>query len=95
MPEKFKVAICGAGITGTCLALGLLKHQHLDVVCYEASTAFRDEGAAIGLGGNAQEALRLIGPEVRDALDEAGGTVMIPGVRVMLVRAPFQIRFLS
>jgi salicylate hydroxylase len=91
MAKRLKIAICGAGITGICLSRGLSKYKHLDVTCYEASATFRDEGAAIGLGGNAQEALRLIDPKLREALGEAGGTPMVPAVRVMIVSTTLDV----
>ena len=86
MTEKIKIAIIGASITGICLAHGLCKHPHVDVICYEASTTIKeDDGAAIGIGGNGQEALRLISVRLREALDKAGGTQMDSGLRVMIV----------
>jgi salicylate hydroxylase len=83
--EQLKIAICGGGIASLCLAHALCKHPQLHVTIYEASLTFRDEGAAVGLGSNAQEALRLISPDLRDALDAAGGTIMDPSARLMMV----------
>lgn len=87
MTEKIKIAIIGAGITGICLAHGLRKYPHLDATCYEANSTIReDDGAAVGIGGNGQEALQLISSELRAALDKAGGTTLNPSLRVMIVR---------
>ena len=82
---KISIAICGGGIAAVCLAYGLLQHAHLDVKIYEANQILREDGAAVGLGGNAQEALQLLGPEMRAALDKAGGTRMTPSIRYMMV----------
>ena len=84
--ERLKVAICGGGIASICLAHALInKHPRSEIKIFEANHVFREEGAAIGLGSNAQEALSLISPDLRNALDEAGGTQMDPSVRVMMV----------
>ena len=83
--ERLNIAICGSGLASLCLAHALSKHTHLQVKIFEASPVFRDDGAAYGLGSNAQEALALISPELRNALDEAGGVRMDPSLRLMMV----------
>ena len=84
--EQVQIAICGSGIAGLCLAHALLRRQpQWQIRIFEASETLREEGAAVGLGSNAQEALALISPEIRQALDDAGGVRMDPTLRVMIV----------
>lgn len=84
--ERLKIAIAGGGIASLCLAHSLTtKHPQWSVKIFEASPQIRDEGAAIGLATNAQEALGLISPGLREALDEAGGVPCVPAVRIMVV----------
>ncbi|KAF2168370.1 hypothetical protein M409DRAFT_65390 [Zasmidium cellare ATCC 36951] len=83
--ERLKIAIAGGGIASLCLAHSLTtKHPQWSVKIFEASPQIRDEGAAIGLATNAQEALGLISPSLREALDEAGGVPCVPAVRIMV-----------
>ena len=81
-----KIAISGGGIASLCLAHTLTtSHPQWEVKIFEAAPELREEGAAIGLGMNAQEALKLMSPSLREALDEASGTRMDPSVRIMIV----------
>lgn len=64
---KIRVAIAGGGISGLCLAIGLLKCPLLDVQVYEGAKAFADIGAGLALHGNAIRAMEMIGPEVKQA----------------------------
>lgn len=45
------VAIIGGGLVGASLALGLLKHKHINVRVYESAHNFGDIGAGIGMAG--------------------------------------------
>lgn len=84
--QELKIAISGGGIASLCLAYALARrHPQWDIKVFEAGESSRDEGAALGLGENAQAALALISPELRNALDEAGAVRMDPSVRVMMV----------
>ena len=65
--KTLRVAVIGGGIGGVLLAIGLLKHPHVDVHVYESAPSFGEIGAGIGLGPNAQRALKLIGPEAYEA----------------------------
>ncbi|MCJ1403818.1 hypothetical protein MMC11_007041 [Xylographa trunciseda] len=64
------VAVIGGGIGGLCLAIGLLKHHHIDVQIYEAAPSFGEIGAGVAIGPNAQRALQLIGPELGEAFNK-------------------------
>lgn len=61
------VAVIGGGMAGLCLAIGLLKHAHLNVQVYEAAHKFSEIGAGVAFGPNAQRALRLIGQSTEEA----------------------------
>ncbi len=66
-PANLSIAIIGGGIGGICLAIGLLKHAHINVQIYEAAPKWVQIGAALGFGPNAQAALELLGPETAAA----------------------------
>ena len=66
-PASIRLAIIGGGIGGIALALGLLKHPHIDFQIYEAAPIWVQIGAGLGLGPNAQAALELLGPEAEGA----------------------------
>ncbi|KAI9817900.1 MAG: hypothetical protein M1827_001019 [Pycnora praestabilis] len=65
--SPINVAIIGGGIGGLCLALGLLKHSHIDVHVYESAPTFGEIGAGVAFGPNAQRALELLGPAAHGA----------------------------
>ncbi|KAL6720002.1 hypothetical protein ACLMJK_001923 [Lecanora helva] len=65
--HPLRVAIVGGGIGGVVLAIGLLKHPHIDVHVYESAPSFGEIGAGVAIGPNAQRALDLIGPEASEA----------------------------
>jgi salicylate hydroxylase len=72
--KPFSIAIVGGGISGLCLAIGLLHHSQLKVSIFEASPAFTEIGAGLALGPNAQRALRLISHVAEQAFrDHATG----------------------
>lgn len=75
-PKAISVAIIGGGIGGISLALGLLKHSHIDVHVYEAAPAFGEIGAGVALGPNAQRALEIIGPSAKEAVLKTASTNM-------------------
>ena len=62
--DPFTVAICGGGIGGLSLAIGLQRHNvpfHL----YEAASAFAEIGAGVSFGWNAIRAMALISPRIQ------------------------------
>nr|POE71855.1 6-methylsalicylic acid decarboxylase ata [Quercus suber] len=65
--KKIKVAVVGGGMGGLCAAIGLLKHDHLEVNVYEAAHHFSEIGAGVAFGPNAQRTLRLLGKETEEA----------------------------
>ncbi|PQE08031.1 hypothetical protein CJF30_00011194 [Rutstroemia sp. NJR-2017a BBW] len=58
--KPISIAIVGGGISGLCLAIGLLHRSQHKISIFEASSAFAEIGAGLALGPNAQRALRLI-----------------------------------
>ncbi|KAH6666998.1 hypothetical protein B0J14DRAFT_193698 [Halenospora varia] len=61
-PQKpFHVAVCGGGIGGLCLTIGLLQ-QKVSCTIYEAAPAFEEIGAGVSFGPNAVRAMELIHP---------------------------------
>lgn len=65
--KRIKVAIAGGGIGGLCVAIGLLKHPHIDFQVYESARKFAEIGAGVAVGPNAQRAMELIGPRCQEA----------------------------
>ncbi len=78
---RIRIAIIGGGLGGAALANALMRLSHLDVHVYESSPEFSERGAAVGLSGNAKEALEHILPSAKDVLAKAGAVPMnsIPG----------------
>ncbi|CAD6445839.1 c32b138c-97f9-471c-9989-03e3b1b9f541 [Sclerotinia trifoliorum] len=68
-PKKpFHVAICGGGIGGLCMAIGLLK-QNIPFTVYEAAPAFAEIGAGISFGPNSLRAMELIDPRIKHGFE--------------------------
>ncbi|KAI9053721.1 hypothetical protein LZ554_002672 [Drepanopeziza brunnea f. sp. 'monogermtubi'] len=65
----FHVAICGGGIGGLCMAIGLL-HQQVSCTIYEAAPAFAEIGAGVSFGPNAVRAMTLIDPAIKAGYDK-------------------------
>jgi salicylate hydroxylase len=63
-PSKpIHVAVCGGGIAGLCLAIGLIR-RNVSCKIYEAAPAFAEIGAGVSFGPNALRAMELIDPEI-------------------------------
>ena len=63
--KPFTIAICGGGIAGLAHAIGFLRRDvpfHL----YESAHAFAEVGAGVAFGPNAQRAMSLIDPKMRE-----------------------------
>ena len=65
--KPINVAVIGGGMGGLCLAIGLLKHPHINVQIYEGAHKFSEIGAGVVFGPNAQRALKLISSETEQA----------------------------
>ncbi|KAF7376334.1 Glycoside hydrolase family 3 protein [Mycena sanguinolenta] len=58
---KFRVAICGGGIGGLCLAVALSKYAHIQVDVYEGAGRFREIGAGVMIWARTWRILELLG----------------------------------
>ncbi|SLM35339.1 mannitol 1-phosphate dehydrogenase [Lasallia pustulata] len=67
--RPFTIAVCGGGIGGLALAVGLL-HQGVPVHVYEAAHAFAEIGAGIGFGPNSVRAMSLIDPAIQKGFEK-------------------------
>ena len=79
-----RVAIIGNGLASVCVAKGLKDNPRFQVEIFEGSDGSWVQGQAFGLGSNAQRALELLNPELRKALDDAGGTVLPRSAKIVL-----------
>lgn len=70
-PGSIRVAIIGGGLAGTLIMNALIRHPQFDVNLYEAKSAIQERGASVGLSGNAQRALRLLGPPFSEVTKKA------------------------
>jgi salicylate hydroxylase len=64
----FTVAVCGGGIGGLALAIGL-EAQGIDYHIYEAANAFAEIGAGVSFGPNSIRAMNLISPKIKAGYD--------------------------
>lgn len=90
---RIRVAIIGGGLAGAALANALIQFTHIDLHLYESAPEFSERGAAVGLSGNALEALRHILPSSRELLAKAGA-VSMNSSRVMIVSSELFLRML-
>ncbi|KAJ7091182.1 FAD/NAD-P-binding domain-containing protein [Mycena epipterygia] len=58
---KFRVAICGGGIGGLCLAVALSEHANIQVDVYEGAGRFREIGAGVMIWARTWRILELLG----------------------------------
>ncbi|KAJ7702981.1 FAD/NAD-P-binding domain-containing protein [Mycena rosella] len=58
---KFRVAICGGGIGGLCLAVALSRHAHVQVDVYEGAGRFKEIGAGVMIWARTWRILELLG----------------------------------
>lgn len=61
--EDLRIAVCGGGIGGLCLTIGLLR-QNVSCKLYEAASAFAEIGAGVSFGPNVIRAMELIDPQI-------------------------------
>ncbi|KAJ7346846.1 FAD/NAD-P-binding domain-containing protein [Mycena albidolilacea] len=58
---KLRVAICGGGIGGLCLAVALSRYAHIQVDVYEGAGRFREIGAGVMIWARTWRILELLG----------------------------------
>ncbi|KAL5523639.1 hypothetical protein ACEPAG_7812 [Sanghuangporus baumii] len=61
MEPKLRVAICGGGISGLCLAVALSKYANVDFHVYEAAERFKEIGAGVMIWTRTWTILELMG----------------------------------
>lgn len=90
MPEKpstIKIAIIGGGLAGASIANALLRHAHLNIHVYEAAPEFSERGAAVGLAGDSQRAMKqVVGESDAVAMLDNAGAVVQASSRLCIVR---------
>lgn len=69
VPKPINIAIVGGGISGLCLAIGLLRFPHIKLHIYEAAPKFAEIGAGVAIGVNAQRALYMLDPRLKSAYE--------------------------
>jgi salicylate hydroxylase len=68
IPPHRHIAIVGGGIGGLALAISLASHN-IPFHIYEAASQFSEIGAGVGFSPNAQHAMHLIDPRIKQAYD--------------------------
>ncbi|KAJ6594118.1 FAD/NAD-P-binding domain-containing protein [Mycena capillaripes] len=58
---KVRVAICGGGIGGLCLAVALSQHAHIQVDVYEGAGRFKEIGAGVMIWERTWKILQILG----------------------------------
>ncbi|KFY90231.1 hypothetical protein V498_06088 [Pseudogymnoascus sp. VKM F-4517 (FW-2822)] len=71
--KDFHIAVCGGGIGGLCLAIGLLR-QNISCKLYEAASAFAEVGAGVSFGPNTIRAMELIDPQIAIGFENCATT---------------------
>lgn len=85
--SSIKIAVIGGGLAGASIANALLRRAHLDVHVYESAPEFSERGAAVGLAGDAQRALKqVVGEAEAITLLEKAGAVAQASSRLCIVR---------
>ena len=71
--KPFNIAICGGGIAGLALAIGLIR-QNVPFRLYESAHAFAEVGAGVSFGPNSLRAMSLISPDIRKGYEKRATT---------------------
>lgn len=66
--NKLRITVVGAGIAGLAAAIGLSKHEGIDIQIYERASQLHEVGASIALGPNGMRKLEKLG--VTEALED-------------------------
>ncbi|KAJ7747330.1 FAD/NAD-P-binding domain-containing protein [Mycena metata] len=79
--KSFRVAICGGGIGGLCLAVALSKHTHIQVDLYEGAERFKEVGAGVMIWSRTWRILELLGlaPHFAKVADTQPDPAVAPG----------------
>lgn len=64
--KSYSLAVVGGGISGLCLAIGLLQYD-IPLTIYEAAPHFGEIGAGVAFGPNAGRAMELLSPKIYQA----------------------------
>ncbi|KAH8803538.1 putative salicylate hydroxylase [Xylogone sp. PMI_703] len=64
--KSFSIAIVGGGISGLCLAIGLIRHN-VPVHIYEAAPQFAEIGAGMSIGPSGCMSLHLLDPALSES----------------------------
>jgi len=64
--KSYSLAVVGGGISGLCLAIGLLQYE-IPLTIYEAAPHFGEIGAGVAFGPNAGRAMELLSPKIYQA----------------------------
>ena len=67
--KPFTIAICGGGIAGLALAIGL-HNRNVPFHLYESAHAFAEVGAGVAFGPNSIRAMGLIWPDIRKGFEK-------------------------
>lgn len=85
--SAIKIAIIGGGLAGVSIANALLRYAHLDVHVYESAPEFSERGAAVGLAGDSQRAMKqVVGESKAVAMLDNAGAVLQASSRLCIVR---------
>ena len=68
--HQLEVAIVGGGIAGLALAIGL-QQRNVNFTIYERASSLREIGAGLGFSPNAERAMELLDPRIRQAFKRA------------------------
>lgn len=88
MPETpIEIDVIGGGLAGASIANALFPYAHLDVHVYESAPELSERGAAVGLAGDSQRAMKqVVGESKAVAMLDNAGAVLQASSRLCIVR---------